>query len=66
MSPQELVLAVQAGGREMIAPKLKAMNALMTPYMKYTLVDVVLEHSAAKPVIVEWHDQWTEADRAAI
>lgn len=65
LTPEQLAMAVQAGGKGVIVPRLKAMNALMTPYMKYTLVDVVLQHSAAKPVIVEWHDEWTEADRAA-
>ena len=66
LSPHDLSSRFVAGGKEAIASNLKAMNAAMLPYMKDTLVDIVLQHSTAKPVVVEWHDQWTDADRASM
>ena len=65
MEPQELATAVAAGGKAAIAPRLQAMSAHMKPYMNHTLVDVVLQHSSAQLVIMEWHNKWTRADKAA-
>lgn len=66
MCPQELTTAVAVGGRDAIMPRLMAMNAHMVRYRDFRLLDILLQHSSAKPIVVEWHEQWTQADKAAM
>ena len=56
-----------SGGKEQVTPYLQKMNkSLNRCFQGFILMDVHLKAPDAKLVIEELHEQWTEADKAAL
>ncbi len=63
----EFTTTMLAGGRKAVSPYLQHMNNAMVHYFgSCMLMDLVLQTTDAKPIIVDLHEKWTEADKAAL
>ena len=67
MTTAEFTAEKLSGGREQITPYLQKMNkSLNRCFQGFILMDVRLKTPDAKLVVEELHEQWTDADKAAL